>query len=76
MSDPLSAKSSGTYLNSCDPLRDEYLFYYAYMHLLFLSGPALELKFSTSRSQVYVLNVHIYSCLPPIFFPTFVLAKE
>ena len=76
MSDPLSAKSSGTYLNSCDPLGDKYLFYYAYMHLLFLSGPALELKSSTSRSQVYALNVHIYFCLSPTFFPAFVLAKE
>lgn len=72
---PLSAKSWGTYLKPCDPLRDKYLFYYAYMHLLFLSGPALELKSSASRSQVYALNVHIYSCLPSIFFPGLCISK-
>lgn len=45
------------------------------MHLLFLSGPALELKSSTARSQVYALNVLIYFCLSSIVFPAFVLTK-
>lgn len=61
------------YLNSCDPLRDKCLFYYARMDLLFLSGQGLEHKHSPSRSQVYLLSKWAFLFLPSSYFSAFVL---